>query len=130
MSTAKRFTPAMTEKLKQMAGAGHPATSIAAALTKMSPPHLPITPLSVRVKACSLGIRLKRRAAKYGTEIRCNVALDIWEKLRRMAGNRGLSVSQFSRLLIEVAVDEGLVTKIIDEARRGNDGGARLMLLG
>jgi hypothetical protein len=64
-----------------------------------------------------LGIRLKRRAAKYGTEIRCNVALDIWEKLRRMAGNRGLSVSQFSRLLIEVAVDEGLVTKILDEAR-------------
>lgn len=115
MSTAKRYTPEMTERLKQLAATGHPATSIAVALTKMSPPDLPITPLSVRVKACSLGIRLKRRAAKYGTEIRCNVSMDVWERLRKMASNRGLSVAKLAQLLVEIIVDEGMINAIIDE---------------
>jgi hypothetical protein len=61
----------MTEKLKQMAAAGHPATSIVVALTQMSPPHLPITPLPVRVKASSLGIKLKRSALLLASDYRC-----------------------------------------------------------
>ena len=76
---------------------------------------LPITAQSVRVKCCELGIRLKRCDGKYRCEVRCTVAMDVWEKLRKLANTRGLSVSQFAQLFIEIAVDERLIGKIIDD---------------
>jgi len=103
----------MILKLREMVAAGHPATSIAVALAPMS--TLPITAQSVRVKCCELGIRLKRCDGKYRCEVRCTVAMDVWEKLRKLANTRGLSVSQFAQLFIEIAVDERLIGKIIDD---------------
>ena len=77
---------------------------------------LPVPALSVRVKACSLGLRF-RRDARYRTEVRCMVGLDTWERLRKMALACGLSVSQLAQMFIEIAVDERLISKIIDDRR-------------
>jgi hypothetical protein len=112
---AHRFTPAMTEKLKQMASRGYDSPAIAVELAKMTP--LPITAESVRKKCCQIGLRLRRRDTKYRAEVRCTVALDVWEKLRKMANARGLSVARFCQLFIEVATDEGYISKIVDERR-------------
>jgi hypothetical protein len=109
---AHRYTPAMVAKLEAMASRGFPATAVAVELSKMS--ALPVTALSVRVKGCALGLRF-RRDMRYRSEVRCTVGLDTWEKLRKFACNRGLSVAQLAQLFIEIAVDEGYISKIIDE---------------
>jgi hypothetical protein len=109
-----RYSDAMVAKLRDMCARGFPATAVAAELSKMS--KHPVTALSVRAKACSLGLRF-RRDARYRTEVRCMVGLDTWERLRNLALARGLSVSQLAQLFIEIAVDERLIGKIIDDRR-------------
>jgi len=89
--------------------------AIAVELAKMTP--LPLTAESVRKKACQIGLRLRRRDKRYRAEVRCAVALDVWERLRKTANARGLSVGKLCQLLIEVCVDERLVNKIIDDRR-------------
>src|SRR5258708_1947246 len=97
---AHRFKPEMVQKLRQMAAAGHPASSIAVALSKMSP--LPVSAESVRKKAVALGgIRLKRPATKLCSEVRFPVLGEIWPKLCKRANARGLSASQLARLIVE-----------------------------
>jgi hypothetical protein len=54
--------------------------------------------------AYSLGL-LFRRDARYRTEVRCMLGLDTWERLRKLALARSLSVSQLAQLFIEIAVD-------------------------
>jgi hypothetical protein len=102
-----------------MAAAGHPASSIAVALSGMSP-HLPVSAESVRKKCVALGIRLKRPAEKLCHQVAFSVLGEVWPKLRKRANARGLSVSQLARLIVEVVIDEGLVSAIIDEHRPRN----------
>jgi hypothetical protein len=83
------------------------------------------------VKACELGIRLKRRDPKYKSEVRFPVSPDVWAIRLKHANRRGLSVAQFVRLFVEVAVDERLIYKILDEdrprSRKPRPAGAPLM---
>ncbi len=113
-----RFSPMMMARLRTMAAQGHPATSIVKALQLLAP-LMSITPDTVRRKAVCLGIRLRRRGAgRLPSSIEFRLSADSLEKIRTVAYARGLSVGQFTRLMIETVVRDGLVDAVLDAPTR------------
>lgn len=100
------FTPPMVEKLRLMVDCGHSGVSIARALG--------VTPLSVRVKACSLGIRLRK--PKVQREARTPVTDAAWAALTKAGAERGMSVAQLCRVTLEAIARDNLWAAVIDVA--------------
>lgn len=109
---AHRYTPAMVERLRLLSKCGHGAAGIARHLQQMT--DLPITPLSVRVKASALGLSL--RPPKGHSEVRTPVSPDAWRALRAEAARRGVSVARLCRVLLETIARDDLSAAVLDAA--------------
>jgi hypothetical protein len=84
---------------------GCTGNEIAAALAR--------TPLSVRVKACALGLRLKPEKGKRGDhELRFMLDKRTWTTLRELAKARGSPPSRYAKLLVTIIVRDQLAEQI------------------
>ena len=101
----RRFTVEEIEKMRLMASVGHSGKAIGNALGR--------TPQSVRVKACELGIRLRRPSLEAR---RFKVPRSTWLALQDEAAKLNTSPGRLARQLLEVVVRDGLVNAVIDPA--------------
>lgn len=99
-----RFTARDIDQLRMAVAEGMTGNEIAAMLQR--------SPLSIRVKACALGLRLRREQGQ--NELRFQLTARVHVKLREIAKARGTSPSRFARLLIEVCVRDGLLEPLVD----------------
>jgi hypothetical protein len=100
----KRFTADDIELLRSAVAEGLSGNEIAILLER--------SPLSIRVKACSLGLKL--RTARGEHEIRFALPKHVHVELKRMAEERGSSPSRLVRLLTEVCIRDRLLKPLAD----------------
>lgn len=92
-------------KLRFYAGEGLPGTAIAKLLGR--------TPLSIRVKACSLGIPLRPKRRKLD-RLRIMIEPAIAARLDHHARMRGMNVPTLCRFLLNIVVNDNLFAAVID----------------
>jgi hypothetical protein len=96
--------------LRALAAHGHSAISIAAKINRLY--AINVTPLSVRVKCCSLGVPL--RAGKAPKQFRVLLRLDTRTILQKHAAERGVNAAKLAAQLLTVIVADGLVAAVLD----------------
>jgi hypothetical protein len=99
-----RFSAADIDHLRLMVAEGFDGNTIATILLR--------SPLSIRVKCCALGLRLRHEKGQH--ELRFQLTERTHGKLKEIAKARGTSPSRFVRLLVEVCVRDGLLEPIAD----------------
>jgi hypothetical protein len=99
-----RFTPREIELLRTAVAEGMDGNEIADMLLR--------SPLSIRVKCCALGLKLRREKGAH--ELRFELTKKTHERLREICKQRGTSPSRFARFLVEVCVRDGLLEPIAD----------------
>jgi hypothetical protein len=99
-----RFTPREIELLRTAVAEGMTGNEIADMLLR--------SPLSIRVKCCALGLKLRREKGEH--ELRFELTKKTHERLREICKQRATSPSRFVRLLVDVCVRDGLLEQIAD----------------
>jgi hypothetical protein len=99
-----RFTPREVDVLRTAVAEGMTGNEIADMLLR--------SPLSMRVKCCALGLKLRREKGEH--ELRFQLTKKTHARLKEIAKARGTSPSRFARLLVEVCVRDGLLLPIAD----------------
>jgi len=109
MPKQKRFSLSDVETIRWMAARGHSGIQIARTLRR--------DPLSIRHKACALGIRLRPERAK--TRLRILIEAAIYQALIDAAQRRGTTAPKLARLLLITILSDGLIDAILDVPRSG-----------
>jgi hypothetical protein len=106
----KVYTPELTAMLIELAGLGHSGIAISKTLSAMA--GSTITPLSVRAKAVSLGVKLRR--PKGTNELRFTIETRAYDALRAAADGRGVSMTRLARQIVELVCKDHLIDAVID----------------